>query len=121
MVGDTSNETAPAGVDPGIPFDTICSLLMDGRRRTLLSRLYGRDRPVTIDRLAADVAAAERRQGAPSAAERDRVHRSLYHVHLPKLAAHDVVSYDCDRDVIELTGSGESLLQYWQALRVFDG
>lgn len=120
MVGDTANGPVSKGIDPGIPFDTICSLLMDGRRRTLLACLHGLDRPVSIDELAAAVAGAERREGT-TPGERDRVHRSLYHVHLPKLAAHDVVSYDRDRGTVELTGSGESLLRYWEALRVFDG
>jgi hypothetical protein len=87
---------------PDIPLDDACRLGRQSRRRQALGRLADPDvgPPLTAERLARHVAAAESRQ-PPAAVPRDaceRVHLELRHCHLPRLAAAGVVDYCVDTD-----------------------
>lgn len=82
--------------------------LADDRRRTMLSILTGRSTPVDVTTLARTVAARETGMAVDDVADEtaERVEHALYHVHLPKLADADVVSYDRDRSTVELANDG---------------
>lgn len=76
--------------------------LANDRRRTTLATLTEIESPVDGETLARYVAEAERgtpENGIPEDAL-ERIHASLYHVHLPRLAAAGLVEYDSDRDVV---------------------
>ena len=76
--------------------------LANDRRRAILATLREQTMPVDTATLAQYVAEAE--HGVPDAAVHaeavEQVHISLYHVHLPRLAASGLVEYDHDRDAV---------------------
>lgn len=94
--------TDPGSVSETLSLDVAFDVLADRRRRHLLDCLRESESPVALGELARDVAARER---GPSDADAppeavDRVHLTLYHSHVPKLAAADVVEYDRERDLV---------------------
>lgn len=75
--------------------ETALRLLADRTRRQLLRRLQEAEaEAVPVDDLLAALA------GAPGGASRRETAIALYHVHLPKLAAMDVVEWDRDRGTV---------------------
>nr|WP_083687755.1 hypothetical protein [Natronorubrum daqingense] len=62
---------------------------------------------MTVDELTAVLVEHERTQPShsSSANESDRVALSLHHVHLPKLAAHDLIEYDRTDGYLEPTAT----------------
>lgn len=46
----------------------------------------------------------------------ERVHVSLYHAHVPKLADAGIVNYDRDRDVVALSADGERLERFLEGV-----
>lgn len=77
----------------------VFAVLADDRRRVLLRRLVRRDRWLSLDELAREVAAAEAagNGGGDATGGLSGVRTALHHVHLPTLDAHGLVSYDPDR------------------------
>lgn len=75
----------------GPPDSIVSVVLADRRRRRVVDALADLQPPVSVERLAAAV--ADREPGETPASP-DDVAVSLHHVHLPKLAAVDVVDYD---------------------------
>lgn len=69
-------------------------LLANERRRLVLDVLADRTTPVTLDDLAAAVAARE--EGLDAADAVESVKLTLYHAHLPKLADLGVLGFDPD-------------------------
>lgn len=77
------------------PFlDATFALLRDPRRRALVSILADRNPPVSLTGLATAVAARELETDDVPAEQADAVAVTLHHVHLPKLADGDIVTYD---------------------------
>ncbi|WP_224333797.1 DUF7344 domain-containing protein [Haloprofundus halobius] len=70
------------------------------RRRRVLAHLIEQQRPVLLEDLAAVV--ARREYDSPSDEEIEGVLTSLYHQHLPKLAAANVVEYGGEGDWISV-------------------
>lgn len=70
----------------------------DERRRRTLDVVTDRSPPVDAETLATAVAAREAgaRPSTVASDHVDRVHRMLYHVHLPKLAETSLIEYDAD-------------------------
>lgn len=64
------------------------------RRLTVLEVLCASAEPVSLDRLSALVAASETDGREPSDDELEEVRITLHHIHLPKLAAADAITYD---------------------------
>nr|WP_090506748.1 hypothetical protein [Natronorubrum sediminis] len=64
---------------------------------------------MTVDELTAVLVEHERTQSThpPSMTESDYVSLSLHHVHLPKLAAHDLIEYECTDGHLEPTATFE--------------
>ncbi|WP_265111190.1 DUF7344 domain-containing protein [Halosolutus halophilus] len=94
-----------------LPLDTAFDLCQNHRRRALLTLLADRDRRVTVQDLATDLAVRE--HDAPiTDVPGDlvtEIHTLLYHVHLPKLNGANVVDYDHERGHVELTERGTEL------------
>ncbi|QCJ45863.1 DUF7344 domain-containing protein [Haloprofundus halophilus] len=70
------------------------------RRRAVLAHLTEQQRPVLLEDLAAAV--ARREYDSPSDEDVKEVLTTLYHQHLPKLAAADIVEYDGEGDWISV-------------------
>lgn len=104
-----------AGVDesdvPGdLSIDVLIDLLADARRGHVFACLRERSRPIAVSDLAADVAASEAAEPRPESPQEtvEAISTSLYHVHLPTLAAAVVVEYDRDHDVVAAPDAGDS-------------
>lgn len=82
--------------------DTLYRALADDRRRAVLGVLDGRSLPISMAVLARLVAAREAgtAPAAVSDARRRRVRSSLYHVHLPPLAATGLLAHSDDGSVV---------------------
>lgn len=81
--------------------DELLGALADARRRTVLTALAARNRPLETATLARDVAARETGTASRPARERiDRVRVSLVHRHLPLLDDVGFLAYDRDTDSV---------------------
>jgi DNA-binding transcriptional ArsR family regulator len=77
--------------------DQLFDVLADPYRRIVLSRLFERAEPVSVDDLAAEVAeATESRAVDVPAGDSRRIGIRLHHVHLPKLASAGLVEREDD-------------------------
>ncbi|WP_136715933.1 DUF7344 domain-containing protein [Halorientalis salina] len=95
----------PTGHGEGLPAAVIEDLLACPRRRVLLTTLVEADEPVTVEDLAAELAAAESAPAASvSAADRRRARTEVFQEGLPKLTATDVVAFDSRLGTVEFTG-----------------
>jgi hypothetical protein len=107
--GNGDGIDAPESV--GLPESVVENLLASRRRRMLLDKLDRADGPVSLDALAATIAARE--AGVePDAVSRDRRRETveeIYQTDLPKLTATAVVEFDSMVGTLELTGAGERL------------
>jgi len=74
-------------------------LLRPERRRVAIRVLDGRRPPISLDAVAAAVAAAEGTDCRDDEAV-SRVGISLHHRHLPKLAEHGLIDYDAESNQI---------------------
>lgn len=81
--------------------DRICKLLSNARRRQLLY-LLGESEQWTVDTLARRLTAGEQETPVPAVteSETEQVKATLVHNHLPRLAAHDVIEYDAEREAV---------------------
>lgn len=88
--------------DNDVSADTAFELLADRRRRYLLASLAEHGYTLTLADLADEVASRERDRHITRIPDDDvlDVYLALYHRHVPKLAAADVVRYDQDRDLV---------------------
>ncbi len=86
---------------PQLSDDTVHALLSDSQRLHLLS-LLNRSGQRKIDDLARKLAAREQNTRPANISEetQQRIAIELHHNHLPRLAEHDVVSYDQDEVVL---------------------
>lgn len=76
-------------------------LLSSTRRRVVLRILSEAGHGFDLETLAERVATREAETGAAADEALRRVERTLHHNHLPRLAHHDVVSYDRETNRIE--------------------
>lgn len=88
----------------------VYTALSSSRTRVMVSVLAGREVPMPLADLASDIAALEEDDDGrvPAADLVHRIYASLYHIHVPKLAAIDVVTYDADRNTVALNDTSES-------------
>lgn len=88
----------------------LFSVLANHHRRNVLRYLKQSGGPISVADLADELV---RRETESSAAEiqeeRQRLSLSLHHCHLPKLAESDLVSFDSDRKVVELSDYAEGI------------
>jgi DNA-binding transcriptional ArsR family regulator len=114
--GDEASETVvmtdhPALTDPKVTtilqtdaadWDEILASLADERRRILLTALYGTERPVDRTELATDVAGKVRDGDMASTVQ--AVLHQIHHVHLPKLEAAGLITYDVQQKTVTYEG-----------------
>lgn len=87
--------------DDGPPWDALATLLGRPWRRDVVAIVADRDRPISLDRLADELAALERPARVPDGAERrSTLVVTLHHVDLPKLSAVGFVEYDADAKLV---------------------
>ncbi|WP_128476302.1 DUF7344 domain-containing protein [Halorussus pelagicus] len=94
--------------------DLVFDVLKNQRRRYALHYLRRADESVQLSELAEQVAAWENdiAVDAISAAERKRVYTALYQSHLPKLDDADIVDYNQNRGIVELSDAAGQLDVY---------
>jgi len=89
--------------DTSIRFDAVLDLCRDRHRRIALAALAAERRPLAVTDLAETVVECVPRSPTTEASgdEVAAVRRSLYHVHLPKLAAAGFVTFDPECELVE--------------------
>ena len=101
-----------------LPQDVAFRLLSHAHRRALLECLDRHDVPLAMSDVAKEVARTNRERSISEIPDRviDEIYLSLYHSHVPRLAANDAVSYDAEREVVALTERGERLVAIHERL-----
>jgi hypothetical protein len=94
----TATETGYQQADEAV--DDILDGLGHARRRNVLYALDHATEPLDSFRLSRRVAALECDGDVPSRERVSRVYTSLHHTHLPKLEAHDYLTFDHDSDLV---------------------
>ena len=84
-----------------LPVSERHRLLAVERRRLALELLDGRSTPVTLEELAAEIAARETEQNELDETPVERVALTLHHQHLPELAEAGVLEYDAEAQRID--------------------
>ncbi|RDI70826.1 DUF7344 domain-containing protein [Halopelagius longus] len=97
MSGTT--EPPRATLEP-LTLDQKFALLADRQRRTLLLVLGSVGDPVSIDGLAERFLAREDPASATDSAALEELELKLHHVHVPKLARHDILEYDAESGIV---------------------
>ena len=95
--------TNPDGAtDPVLELDEVFEALDHPRRRYLLYTLVNGGNEETLPRLAAKIAAWEQNTDVSEVTDekQQKVRVSLYHSHIPKLAALEIIDYQEKKDII---------------------
>ncbi len=95
----------------GLSHDVIFTLLSQRHRRAVLDLLLAQDRTLTLRDLRNEIV---EREHSTEITELDdeqakQTMVSLHHVHIPKLAEADIVTYDQDRMIVEPTEKLEQM------------
>lgn len=96
--------------DLDVDTDTLHEILSDRRRRYVLARLHESVKPMHLGSLAEEIAEWERDSEEiedPGTAE--KIHQSLYHIHVAKMGEVGLVDYDGMCDTVALAGEGHVL------------
>lgn len=112
MVGESPGVDVDGSGDSGaLEVDAVFDVLGDRRRRHVISCLLEEDRAIALWDLARIVAHREsdRPGGEIDRESVAKIQTSLYHVHVPKLAAAGVVEYDRDRDLVRAATGAERI------------
>jgi DNA-binding transcriptional ArsR family regulator len=81
--------------------DASLRILSDPQRRRVVRRLVeATDGEATVDKLVDDLLDEDAQREPELASTRSELAIQLYHVHLPKLAAHDVVAFDPETNAV---------------------
>lgn len=88
-----------------VTFDTVLDLCGDFHRRIVLGVLVSEQRTLTLQDLVK--ALVKHNHHIPSdevsGEVLTRLHRSLYHLHIPKIAAAGLVEFDTERELVAVT------------------
>lgn len=95
--------------------DELFRILSNSRRRYIIYYLHEEGDEMSLKELAARIAAVENGTAVEDVTdeERQRVYISLYQTHLPKLEEADIVSYDDEERMVELTPKTEQEGFFW--------
>lgn len=107
MIGNIVDDAIADALDDS-PFSSelLCEVLVHERRRYALYCLVTYQTPLPLADVADEVARLEYDAQVLSAIpENDvrQIYLDLYHAHIPKLADRGLVSYNQERDIVELT------------------
>lgn len=107
-----SNLESGRAANEGLSGDALYGILSDRRRRDVLYHLNESEERVELADLAQAVAVRETgsEEGSVSATDLRRVHVSLYHAHVPKLAAANAVAFDRSERTVALTETGHEVV-----------
>jgi len=112
-IDSTSSGEAPSPMpaESVLELDEVFSALSHPRRRYLLYTLVNGNCEETLTELATKIAAWEQDKttGDVTQEERRRVHASLYHSHVPKLADLGIIEYHEGEDIIVRTRDTEQV------------
>lgn len=88
--------------EKSVEFDTVLELCRDRHRRIVLAVLADQDRPLTMHDLTKAILKHNHHTplAAVSGEDLTAIQTSLYHTHVPKLAAGGFVDYDPERGVV---------------------
>lgn len=94
--------------------DTVFEILSNSRRRFMLSYLHEHDGPVDLMDLANEIAAWENDTTVAELTDKQskRVYVSVYQTHVPKLVSTDLIEYDSDSGLIELSDRADEIERY---------
>ena len=109
-IDEPSEALLPVVENLDIETDTLHEILADRRRRYSLARLHEAVTPMHLGDLAEEIAAWERDHSQiddPGTA--GKIHQSLYHIHVAKMADAGLVNYDGMRDTVQLADEGHVL------------
>lgn len=97
-------------LDPATAFE----LLSHSTRIGLLECLADYDETLALADAAEEIACAVEDKPVQDieAESVKQIYMALYHSHIPRLEAHNVVQYDQDRDLVALTDRGHQLATY---------
>lgn len=89
--------------------DALFGAIADGRRRNVLDVLSHQFGPIHTETLARELEARGRDMSASEVPPEtvDRIHKQLYHHHLPHLSTAGMITYDTDQGTVEYTGHPE--------------
>ena len=91
-----------------LSIDTVCDLLADKQRRLLLQYLHQQTQLCQVEELGDHLLTKYTQEdGSQSNSERQRITIALHHVHLPKLADANLVTWDSHNETVSLTERGE--------------
>ncbi|ELY95722.1 hypothetical protein C483_00545 [Natrialba hulunbeirensis JCM 10989] len=119
VISDPESLSTPAGAADAAATDAAFELLADWRRRAVLQYLDGLEEtdPVPLSDVADHVVLAADEQGTGALAAtgdallgtRKRIHISLRHTHVPKLADAGVLEFDPETNTVALCEAGDEL------------
>lgn len=112
MVRSTPSPDADRHPGTALSEDALYEVLSARRRRETLHRLDEAGDGIELADLAERIAldgGSDGGRGSNSAAIQ-RIHVSLYHVHVPKLAAVNAVEFDRVERTVSLTGTGRAIV-----------
>lgn len=91
--------------------DVLFDVLSHTHRRALLECLDDHGVPLALADVAEEVALLNSGRSIQEISPDDikQIYMSLYHSHVPKLAAGDFIEYDQERDLVNLTDRGARL------------
>jgi hypothetical protein len=94
-----------------IGFDSVLDLCQNQHRRIVLAILAEEQRSLTLNDLTQTILKYNHHTPITEASEDVlvEIRRSLYHVHLPKLASKGLITYDPDRQLVEPTEQFEQV------------
>ncbi|MFC7137780.1 DUF7344 domain-containing protein [Halobaculum litoreum] len=106
----TSTDVLGQSADETSTTSEYHALLSSERRKFALSVLVDCDGCVSLDDVASEVAAMERRDGcATDGGDERTVAITLHHIHLPKLDAAGLITYDHDANEVVETPTDEAI------------
>lgn len=94
--------------------DTVFEILSNSRRRFMLSYLHEHDGPVDLMDLANEIAAWENDTPVEELTDKQskRVYVSVYQTHVPKLVSTNLIEYDSESGLIELSDRASEIERY---------
>lgn len=100
-------------VEAGAP-ETTFELLSHSKRLGLLECLKAYDETLALADAAEEIASAVEDKPVQDidAEFVKRIYMALYHSHIPRLEAHDIVHYDQENDLVALTERGHEMAEY---------
>ena len=111
MTIDEPSESLVAVVENlDVDTDTLHEVLSDRRRRYTLARLHESVKPMHLGDLAEEIAEWEAdSEGIEDEGTPEKIHQTLYHIHVAKMADAGLVDYDGMRDTVALADEGHVL------------